>query len=84
MRRRNKQLGVRLSGALLVTMLQVALLLGQDAAPGPHSGGGGGADGGGGAGGAAFDGERIARVSLHGVQLVMLLALLVCEVRGAG
>jgi hypothetical protein len=31
----------------------------------------------------AFDGEHIARVSLHGLQLVLLLALLVSEARFA-
>lgn len=51
---------------------QVGVLLAQDAAPGP------------GGGGELFDGERIARVSLHGLQLVMLLMLLVSEVRPGG
>jgi len=60
----------------------VGLLLVQDAAPGTTSSGGGGADRGSGGGG--FDGERIARVSLHGVQLVALLGLLVCEVSVRG
>lgn len=49
---------------------QVGLLLAQDAAPSVGSSG-------------SFDAERIARVSLHGLQLVMLLALLVLEVRAA-
>ena len=52
---------------------KAGLLVVQDAAPS--------AGGSGDAGGSIFDGERIARLSLHGVQLVMLLALLVCEVR---
>ncbi|KAI8474748.1 MAG: ABC transporter type 1, transmembrane domain-containing protein [Monoraphidium minutum] len=67
---RRNRLGLRISGIVMLTMLQVGLLLAQDAAP----------PAGGGAPGELFDGERIARVSLHGLQLVMLLALLVCEV----
>ena len=47
------------------------MLLAQDAAPAPDRGGD-----------ELFDGEHIARVSLHGLLLVMLLALLVCEVSG--
>jgi hypothetical protein len=71
-----QQLGLRLSGTLLLTMLQVALLVGQDAAsPAAAT-----AAAGGGGSSESFDGERIARVSLHGLQLVALAGLLVCEV----
>lgn len=74
---------------------QVGLLLAQDIAPpsvassadcGRAHGRSSGGDAGGSGGdcdGASFDDEHIARISLHGLQLAMLLAQLVCEVRRA-